>query len=66
MVPVLAACLQPVEVPAGISYTWSGQYEYKERADARLRILLPVVLAVIFGLLNIINFIAAKRAGECA
>jgi Cu(I)/Ag(I) efflux system membrane protein CusA/SilA len=40
-----------VDLPPGYSYTWSGQYEYKERADARLRILLPVVFIVIFGLL---------------
>jgi Cu(I)/Ag(I) efflux system membrane protein CusA/SilA len=45
------AVAERVEIPAGVSYTWSGQYEYKERADARLRILLPVVFAVIFGLL---------------
>jgi Cu(I)/Ag(I) efflux system membrane protein CusA/SilA len=54
------AVAERVEVPAGISYTWSGQYEYKERADARLRILLPVVFAVIFGLL----YMTFRSAGE--
>ena len=54
------AVAERVEVPAGISYTWSGQYEYKVRADARLRILLPVVLAVIFVLL----YMTFHSAGE--
>jgi copper/silver efflux system protein len=40
-----------LSLPTGYSLSWSGQYEFKERADARLKILLPVVFIVIFGLL---------------
>ena len=34
---------------------WSGQYEYLERATARLKIVVPVTLAIIF-LLLYLNF----------
>jgi len=40
-----------VKFPAGISVTWSGQFEYLERAAARLRIVIPATLAIIFLLL---------------
>ncbi len=42
-------------LPAGYSITWSGQYEYMERAAERLRIVVPVALAIIF-LLLYLNF----------
>src|SRR5258705_8315246 len=34
---------------------WSGQYEYLERATARLKIVIPVTLSIIF-LLLYLNF----------
>jgi copper/silver efflux system protein len=34
-------------LPAGYSLLWSGQYEYLERAAARLRVVVPLTLAVI-------------------
>jgi Cu(I)/Ag(I) efflux system membrane protein CusA/SilA len=37
-----------VEMPPGYGLQWSGQYEYMERANARLAVLIPVALAVIF------------------
>ncbi|MGR9106051.1 MAG: efflux RND transporter permease subunit [Gammaproteobacteria bacterium] len=40
-----------VDVPAGYTVTWSGQFEYMERAAERLRILVPITLLVIFLLL---------------
>jgi Cu(I)/Ag(I) efflux system membrane protein CusA/SilA len=40
-----------VEIPAGYTITWSGQFEYMERAAARLRILVPATLLIIFLLL---------------
>ncbi|MBZ8144179.1 hypothetical protein CLD22_30895, partial [Rubrivivax gelatinosus] len=40
-----------VELPAGYSLTWSGQYEYMERAQDRLNQVVPVTLAIIFLLL---------------
>ncbi|HSC09431.1 MAG TPA: efflux RND transporter permease subunit [Rhodanobacteraceae bacterium] len=40
-----------VTLPAGISVTWAGQFEFLERAAARLRIVIPATLAIIFVLL---------------
>ncbi|KVW80772.1 efflux RND transporter permease subunit [Burkholderia ubonensis] len=40
-----------VQLPPGYSIAWSGQFEYLERAAARLRTVIPVTLAVIFVLL---------------
>jgi Cu(I)/Ag(I) efflux system membrane protein CusA/SilA len=44
-----------IAFPAGYYVTWSGQYEYLERATARLRIVVPVTLLLIF-LLLYLNF----------
>jgi len=40
-----------VRLPAGYSIAWSGQFEYLERAKAKLRIVVPFTLLVIFVLL---------------
>ena len=40
-----------VEIPPGYTLVWSGQFEYMERAEERLRIVVPVTLLVIFLLL---------------
>ncbi len=37
-----------VELPAGYTIFWSGQYEYMQRAKARLLLIVPLTLAVIF------------------
>ncbi len=42
-----------VTLPAGISVTWTGQFEFLERAVARLRIVIPATLAIIFVLLYV-------------
>jgi Cu(I)/Ag(I) efflux system membrane protein CusA/SilA len=44
-----------VQFPAGTYVMWSGQYEYLERATARLKIVVPVTLSIIF-LLLYLNF----------
>ncbi len=44
-----------VEFPPGYYATWSGQFEYLERAKARLQVVVPVTLLVIF-LLLYLNF----------
>jgi Cu(I)/Ag(I) efflux system membrane protein CusA/SilA len=44
-----------IQFPAGSYVVWSGQYEYLERAAARLKIVVPVTLAIIF-LLLYLNF----------
>lgn len=46
---------QQIKLPAGYSLTWSGQYEYLERANERLMIVAPFTLAIIF-LLLYLNF----------
>ncbi|MFN4281393.1 MAG: efflux RND transporter permease subunit [Alphaproteobacteria bacterium] len=46
---------EQVAFPAGYFATWSGQFEYLERAEARLQIVIPATLLVIF-LLLYLNF----------
>lgn len=40
-----------VALPQGVSLAWSGQFEYLERATAKLKLVLPVTLMIIFLLL---------------
>jgi len=40
-----------VKLPPGVSLAWSGQFEYLERAKARLALVVPFVLLVILVLL---------------
>jgi copper/silver efflux system protein len=40
-----------LHLPAGYFLTWSGQYEFQERAKERLKIVVPIVFFVIFILL---------------
>jgi Cu(I)/Ag(I) efflux system membrane protein CusA/SilA len=51
-----------IELPAGYSLTWSGQYEYMVRAKERLSIVGPVTLVIIV-LLLYLNF---RRFAEVA
>jgi Cu(I)/Ag(I) efflux system membrane protein CusA/SilA len=44
-----------VKFPTGYYVTWSGQFEYLERAEARLKVVVPVTLLIIF-LLLYLNF----------
>ena len=44
-----------VDFPPGYYVTWSGQFEYLERAKARLKIVVPVTILIIF-LLLYLNF----------
>jgi Cu(I)/Ag(I) efflux system membrane protein CusA/SilA len=44
-----------VIMPPGYHIEWSGQFEYMERAAARLKIVIPITLLVIF-LLLYLNF----------
>ena len=46
---------EQVDFPEGYSVVWSGQYEYMQRAQQRLRIVVPITL-VIFFLLLYFNF----------
>lgn len=40
-----------LNLPSGYSYTWSGQYESKIRAQRTIQIIMPVVFLLIFVLL---------------
>jgi Cu(I)/Ag(I) efflux system membrane protein CusA/SilA len=50
-----------VQFPPGYYVMWSGQYEYLERAAARLKIVVPVTLLIIF-LLLYLNFRSIAEA----
>nr|WP_205931785.1 CusA/CzcA family heavy metal efflux RND transporter [Rhizobium leguminosarum] len=54
------AVAKNVTMPPGYSVAWSGQFEYLERAKARLAVVVPLTLALIF-LLLYLNF---KRLTE--
>ena len=45
------AVREQVTLPPGYSITWSGQYEYMLRAQARLEQVVPLTLVIIFVLL---------------
>jgi Cu(I)/Ag(I) efflux system membrane protein CusA/SilA len=45
------AVAQQVRLPAGYSVSWSGQFEFLERATQRLKIVVPATLMIIFVLL---------------
>jgi copper/silver efflux system protein len=49
-----------VMLPPGYTMTWSGQYEYMERAKETMKLVIPATLAIIF-LLLYFNF---KNVGE--
>ncbi len=45
------AVAEQVKLPPGYSIAWSGQFEYLERAEARLLLVVPLTLVIIFVLL---------------
>jgi copper/silver efflux system protein len=45
------AVASEVKLPAGYSVSWSGQFEYLERATAKLKVVAPATLLIIFLLL---------------
>ncbi len=51
---------QRVRLPAGMSLSYSGQFEYLERANARLKVVVPATLLIIFVLL----YLTFQRADE--
>ena len=51
---------QEVTLPPGYTMTWSGEYEYMERAKQKMQLVIPATLAIIF-LLLYFNF---KSVGE--
>jgi len=55
-----AAVARDVTLPPGYSIAWSGQFEYLERATARLRVVVPATLLIVFVLL----YMTFRRAGD--
>jgi copper/silver efflux system protein len=51
-----------VKLPPGNSVSWSGQFEYLERATAKLKIVVPATLLIIFVLL----YLTFQRFDEAA
>jgi Cu(I)/Ag(I) efflux system membrane protein CusA/SilA len=39
---------QAIKIPTGYTLTWSGQYEYMQRAKARLMYVIPLTVVIIF------------------
>jgi len=48
------AVQKEVRLPAGYTVSWVGQFEYLERATAKLKIVVPITLFIIFILLYLI------------
>ena len=48
------------KLPPGYSISWSGQFEYLERATARLKVVVPATLLIIFVLL----YLTFRRVDE--
>jgi Cu(I)/Ag(I) efflux system membrane protein CusA/SilA len=48
------AVTQDVKLPPGYSISWSGQFEFLERATKKLKIVVPATLLIIFVLLYLI------------
>jgi Cu(I)/Ag(I) efflux system membrane protein CusA/SilA len=49
-----ATVARNVSLPAGYSIAWPGQFEYLQRAKAKLRVVVPFTLLIIFVLLYLI------------
>jgi Cu(I)/Ag(I) efflux system membrane protein CusA/SilA len=54
------AVMKAVKLPPGYSISWSGQFEFLERATARLKVVVPFTLLIIFVLL----YLTFRRFGE--
>jgi copper/silver efflux system protein len=48
------AVTQEVKLPPGYSISWSGQFEFLERATQKLKLVVPATLMIIFVLLYLI------------
>jgi Cu(I)/Ag(I) efflux system membrane protein CusA/SilA len=48
------AVAEKVRIAPAISVSWSGQFEYLERATARLKVVVPATLVIIFVLLYLL------------
>ena len=51
-----------VRLPQGTTLQWSGQYEYLERAEARLAVVVPLTLLIVFLLIRPTGLLLAREA----
>jgi Cu(I)/Ag(I) efflux system membrane protein CusA/SilA len=51
---------QMVQVPKGYYLSWAGQFQYFERAKARLAIVIPLTLMIVFVLLYLSTRVVTK------
>ncbi len=56
------AVAKEIKLPAGYSMSWSGQFEFLERATAKLKVVVPATLLIIFVLL----YLTFARFAEAA
>ena len=56
------AVAKQIKLPSGYSIAWSGQFEYLERATAKLKVVVPATLLIIFVLL----YLTFNRLDEAA
>ena len=56
------AVMREVKLPPGYSISWSGQFEFLERATAKLKVVVPFTMLIIFVLL----YLTFKRFEEAA
>lgn len=54
------AVVKQLSLPTGYSLSWSGQYEYMERAKQRLGVVVPITIAIIILLL----YLSFQSLGE--
>jgi Cu(I)/Ag(I) efflux system membrane protein CusA/SilA len=57
-----AVVAERIALPAGYTVSWSGQFEYLERAKARLAVVVPFTLLIVFVLL----YLTFRRFDEAA
>jgi len=57
-----AAVAAQIQLPEGYSITWGGQFENQQRAAARLAVVVPIALGLIF-LLLFATFGSVRQAG---
>ncbi|MCX7514241.1 efflux RND transporter permease subunit [Frateuria sp. GZRR35] len=56
------AVAQQIELPPGVTVAWSGQFEFLASAMQRLKLVVPIALVIIFGLI----YAVFRRASEAA
>ncbi len=56
------AVREKVKLPAGYSLVWSGQFEYMQRAEKRMMVVIPLTLFIVFLIIYLNTRSLAKTA----